>query len=82
LARAQAHLASRKVNSPFRLTENQGMLDLLIHLLPSKLKAKVSHQTVARDLKVLHRALDKKLETIIRVRKFIVSQPLAKFPSE
>ncbi|KAF7378021.1 Reverse transcriptase-RNase H-integrase [Mycena sanguinolenta] len=50
----------------FRVTENEGMLDLLTHILPPKLRARVSHQTVARDLKVLHQALDKKLENMIK----------------
>ncbi|KAJ6628612.1 hypothetical protein B0H10DRAFT_2209517 [Mycena sp. CBHHK59/15] len=45
--------------------ENEGMYDLLTHLLPPKLKALVSHQTVARDLRILHATLDKKLQTLI-----------------
>lgn len=51
----------------FRLTENDGMFELLTHILPARVKARVSHQTIARDLKTLHDTLDKKLETMIKV---------------
>ncbi|KAJ7458820.1 hypothetical protein B0H11DRAFT_1924627 [Mycena galericulata] len=50
----------------FSLAENDGMFDLLMHLLPSRLKAAVSHQIVARDLKILHRVLAKKLVAMIK----------------
>lgn len=52
----------------FRLTENEGMFELLTHILPAKLKALVSQQTVARDLKVLYKVLDERLETTLKVR--------------
>ncbi|KAK6988651.1 reverse transcriptase-RNase H-integrase [Favolaschia claudopus] len=57
----------------FRLTENEGIYKLLVHILPAKIKARVSHQTVARDLAVLHQALDKKLETMIKMNESKIS---------
>lgn len=52
---------------PFSLVEGGGTLRLIQYLSPLNVQAKVSHQTVRRDIGVLHSALKKKLMILLKV---------------
>jgi hypothetical protein len=52
---------------PFSHTEGGGTLKLLKHLLPSHVSARVSHQTIKHDGKIIQSLVDKELMKRIKV---------------
>jgi hypothetical protein len=52
---------------PFSIAEKGGTLRLLNHLVPRGVNARVSHQTVRRNLDDLYRALKTKLQDLLKV---------------
>jgi hypothetical protein len=51
----------------FSIAEKGGTLRLFEHLVPRGVKARISHQTVRRDIDGLHRALKSKLHALLEV---------------
>jgi hypothetical protein len=65
--REHLSLAIYEDDLPLSHAEGGGTLKLLAHLLPNGIKARVSHQTITRDGKVISKLIDEEVMRHIKV---------------